>query len=260
MSQLIHYSNLAAIDPDSSLREQSDRFGIQLVLYGEYPSCKGLWRIVRRNADSSLQNDRTCVVFLVHEMYGCTGSPRAAPYDGFVDTFPVHTLATECRKKRGVYINDTVSVHFERRRSQFLHVTCKNHQIDTVRPERFSDRTVEGTGLRVRPTAEVNRWNAGPPCPGKRPGPAIVADDNAHTRREPSRNAPVEYRLQIGPSPRGEYPQAIDGIPSGWDRCSTLRHGDLFRWLTLQQMVRRGRCRKAGSHPPAGTAARRGDE
>lgn len=130
-----------------------------------------------------MQDDRTGVVFLVHEMYRRSGNLRAAPDDGFVDVLPVHALAAECRKERGVYIDNAVSVHLESRGAEFLHITCKNHQIDAVGTERFSDCTVKGARSRMRPSAEMYRWNARPPGTGKCAGSAIVADYNAHARR-----------------------------------------------------------------------------
>ena len=151
-----------------------------------------------------------------------------------------------------MYIDDAVSVHLESLGTELLHITCKNHEIDTVGTERFSDCTVKGAWSRMRPSAEVYRWNARPPGTGKCAGSAIVADYDAHARRETSRSAPVEYRLQVGSASRGKHPQAIDGIRSRLVRSSTLRHGGSVRWLTLLQIIRRGRCTNAGNHRSGG--------
>ena len=99
--------NSAAVDFQASGLVQANGFGKRLAFGGE-DACRESIRCVGVfDGDHSLHDDRTVIIFVIHEMHSASTDTRSPLQNGFVNMVPVKTVSTECGDQGGVDVDDS---------------------------------------------------------------------------------------------------------------------------------------------------------
>src|SRR5690606_29609253 len=140
---------------DVSPGDQPNRFGIELALELEDAPTERPRRVIRKDRNTALEQDRPRVVLLVHEMDGTARDLHPGCEDRFVDTAPIHPLPAEQWQKRGMNVENTPLPLGEN--VELTEVAGQREQVDAVRVNDSLDLTTQLLrSARVTPGDDVS--------------------------------------------------------------------------------------------------------
>jgi hypothetical protein len=116
---------------DTIFGAELQRFRIGPAFFGEYPRTERLRGIVFKDWDGALQDDRTVIVLVIHEVNGTAADLGPVLEDRFVDPSPIVALPTKGRNQARMNIDH--SMHEFIGNQDVLKVAPHDHQFRSRR-------------------------------------------------------------------------------------------------------------------------------